>query len=107
MAEIFEIPTNHDESDYKIRTVLEDIELVLRIRWNGRQQRWIMDILDSAEAVLLLGIVLNTNIEFIRRFQVEGLPPGLLMLFNKSGKFDECTFEGLGDTHALLYETDV
>lgn len=105
MAEIYEIPITTDEPAFKLRTVLEDIELVLNLRWNSRQQRWILDIYSSDETALLLGLVLNINMELIRRFQIDGLPAGSLMLFRKTGQHIECDRDELGNQCALLYET--
>ena len=104
MAEIFEIPITSNDASFKIRTILEEIELVLMIRWNSRFQRWILDILDSGETALVLGIPMHINLELIFRFEVPGLPPGLLLLLDKTGGNVEAGRFDLGDRVALIYE---
>lgn len=106
MAETFEIPIFPDEeSSFKIRTTLEDNELVLRFDWNTRQERWMMSIFDPNEVLLIANIPLHINSELIERFEVIGLPPGRLMLFDTTGKTVECAFEDLGERCKLLYQT--
>lgn len=104
MATVYEIPLDSLNASVKIRTVLEDIELVLRFDWNERLERWVLYIYDAEENPLVLGLVLNINQELIRRFEIEGLPPGNLILYDAEGTETECGRDDLGDRCKLLYQ---
>lgn len=106
MPEIFEIPIereNDDDPSFKIRTTLEEIELVLKFDWNTREERWSISVYDSLENPLFVGQVLTINNEIFERFEIEGLPPGKLMLFDTSNKVIECGLEDFGNRCRLLY----
>lgn len=99
-----EIPITDTESSFKIRTVLESIELVLRFDWNSRMEIWHLSILDSAETNLLMGLPMYVNRELISRFKINGLPPGRLMLYDASDTITECGRDDLGSRCKLIYE---
>lgn len=103
MADIFDIPITNVESSFKIRTILEDVELVLRFDWNGRDSRWQLSVMDAQETPLVMGLALNVNTELIHRYEIEGLPPGRLALYDTSGKFLEAGRDDLGGRCKLLY----
>ena len=85
MAEILNIPLDSENASFKIRTILEDIELVLLISWNTRAERWYLTIMNATEVTLLAGIPMHVDTEFIERFQIDGLPPGKLLLYDAGG----------------------
>jgi hypothetical protein len=106
MPEIFEIPIDRetdDEPSLKMRTVLEDIELVLRFDWNTREERWSISIYDALDNPLIIGQVLTINNELLQRFEIIGLPPGELLLYDTSNKVIEAGLEDLGKRCRLLY----
>lgn len=107
MATIFEIPITNTEASFKIRTILEDVELVLRFDWNGRDSRWQMSISDAQEQPIVMGLALNINTELIHRYELEALPPGRLALYDTSGTFTEAGREDLGGRCKLLYRESV
>jgi len=101
---IFEIPLNSENASFKIRTILDDVEVVLLINWNDRIERWVLSIFDPSEVPLISGLPLHINTELLERFEVIGLPPGKMMLFDTTLQFIECPRDGLGDKYKLLYE---
>lgn len=102
---LFRIPIDETAALFKIRTVLDTVEVVLRFEWNGRENRWTLHILDAQENPLLMGLVLNINSELIERFEIPGLPPGLLVLYDTSDKNQECGRNDLGKRCVLMYES--
>lgn len=104
---VFEIPITADDPAFKIRTVLEDVQIVLSFTWNERDERWQISIMDPNENPLLMGCALNINWELIQRFEIPGLPPGGLMLFDTSGKNKEAGRDDLGVRCKLIYQTSV
>lgn len=100
-----EIPIQVGDASFKIRTILEDIQLVMKFDWNGRDTKWNVSIYDTSENPLVLGLPLNINTELLARFEIVGLPPGLMMLFDSSGKNEEAGRDDLGDRCKLIYLT--
>jgi len=49
---VFEIPITADDPAFKIRTVLEDVQVVLGFTWNERDERWQISVSDPNEAPL-------------------------------------------------------
>lgn len=105
MGQILEIPITSDDASFKIRTVLEDIQLILRFDWNERDARWQISIFDSVETPLLMGIPMNINTELIERFEIDGLPPGKMLLYDTTDTSTEAGRDDLGDRCKLFYET--
>ena len=105
MPQFFEIPIvrENNEPSLKIRTVLEDTEYALKFDWNTRENRWSISIYDALENALIAGQVMTINNELIERFEIIGLPPGKLLLFDTSKKFMKATLEDLGTRCRLFY----
>ncbi len=104
MADILIIPTDSENSSFKMRTELEDKEFVLRFDWNGRLERWFISLMDGSENPLVMGMNLVTNWNLFGRFKGAAFPAGRMMLHDATGKGDECGRNGLGSTHFLLYQ---
>lgn len=104
---IVEIPIPVDAPSFKIRTILDGIQYVLKMDWNDRFERWHLSIYSATEVPLVLGLPLHVNSNVNGRFEIEGAPAGLFMLFDNSLKELEGTRESLGDRTVLLYEEAV
>lgn len=107
MPEKVQIPITLTDASFKIRTILEEAQYVLRFDWNERQARWCLSIMDSDEVPLIMGIVLNINNEFLSRFALKGMPPGRMILYDLSGKNAECGRDDIGTRCVLIYENSV
>ena len=105
MSELLTIPTTSIDSSYKIRTVLDEIELVLLFNWVERVERWHLSIYDASDVPLLMGLPLNVDTELLTRFEIEGLPFGKLFLYDQGGTSVECGRNDLGDRCQLIYQT--
>lgn len=104
MPNVIEIPITSDFSSFKIRTELEGFKLVLKFDWNGRDERWQISISDGDEVLLIGGIPLNINTEFLERWEIDGLPPGKMILYDTSDSLVEASLEDLGSRCRLFYE---
>lgn len=105
MNALLEIPLPNNESRFKIRTILDDIELIFKIDWNERAQRFQMSIYDASENALAEGLCMNINTEILERFTIDGLPNGELMLYDTSKTNTEAGLNDLGDRCKLIYQT--
>jgi hypothetical protein len=101
---VIEIPLVNNEPRFKIRTILDDLELVLKFDWNDRAQRYQMSIYDSNESALIEGICLNVDTELLKRFTIDGVPKGHLVLYDTSGLHEEAGIGDLGDRCKLVYK---
>lgn len=100
-----EIPITLSDASFKIRTVLEGVQIFLRFDWNERDTKWQISIFDASENPLLYFIPMNVNTEILERFEIPGIPAGLLMLYDTSGKNVEAGRDDLGDRCKLVYLT--
>jgi len=105
MPEIFQIPLVQDEASFKIRTVLDGVQVVLGVDWNTRNERWHLSTYDANGAPLLLRQPLNINTEIWDRFEIVGLPPGKIMLYDTKDESAEAGFEDLDDRCVLIYQS--
>lgn len=103
MATAYEIPIIYDQPRFKIRTVLDEIELVLFFNFNTREEKWFLDIQNSNEESVKSGLPLNVDQELITQFKDIELPPGSLFLYDASENHLECGLNDLGDRCKLIY----
>jgi hypothetical protein len=106
MTTVSEIPLTSEEASFKTRTVLDDVELVLRFDFNSHAKRWHLSIYDSAENPLACGICMNVHADLNAMLEVNGLPSGLLMLFDSAFLSHEAGVDDLGSRNVLMYETE-
>lgn len=107
MPRLLEIAIPYKEPRFKIRTILEGVQVVLYFDWNERDSRWQLSISDSSQNPILMSCPMNINEELISRFSIATLPPGRLMLWDSSKKNIEAGINDLGDRCRLLYQESV
>lgn len=105
MAELFEIPLVSSESRFKIRTILDAIEVILKIDWNDRAQRYQLSVYDANENALAEGLCMNVDTEIMNRYTIEGLPKGMLTLIDTSETHEEAGLGDLGERCKLIYQS--
>lgn len=98
-----QIPVRNDLPAYQMRVELDGELFELSFRYNLRMTRWIMDILDSEENPIVIGIPLLTNVDLFKRYKDERLPQGTMLLFEEQGLDDNAEREDLAQSHFLLY----
>lgn len=82
---------------YTFRTKLDGRDYNFRFAWNQRMERWFMDIMDTEENPLALGIKIVANQRLLRFYQHDDrLPPGELMAVDLSGDGSPPGFYDLG-----------
>lgn len=88
------------------RVTLDGVEYVLDLRWSQREERWYLDVRDTA-GTLLVGaiklVVLQPLLAPVR--VVEGLPPGELMVVDARPGAPDPGLDELGDVAQLVYQS--
>lgn len=92
--------------DYTLEVTLEEVVYQFRIRWIERAAQWSLDILDRAGVLLLGGLAMVLDSELLRSHTGRGLPPGVLVLIDPSGRTHAVTFDDLEERCALIYLTE-
>lgn len=103
MPEIYEIPVQADVFHYQYRIRIDGELYILSFRYNKRMTRWILDIMDSSENMLLAGIPLVLGVDLLRQHRDNRLPQGNLFLINIESQYEEATRDDLGTKAILLY----
>lgn len=101
---VVQIPTRSDLDDWSLAVDLNGVGFGLRFVWNTRDSRWMMDIRDSAGAVLLTGIPVVVNQPLTLPHVGTDLPDGLLLAMDTSGEYREIIEKtDLGDRVKLVF----
>lgn len=90
---------------FRQRNTLDGVEYTLDFRWSQTEERWYLDLRDSAGTLLVGCIKLVANYPLLRgrRRSVAGLPPGELWIADGREFPADPGLDELGDTHQLLY----
>lgn len=88
--------------DYTI--LLGDTLYRFKLRYFGeRLDRWYMSIFSASDSPLLVGKKLTVNTPLLEAYEIDGLPPGEIGLWDTSGAEAECGFDDLGVRCELTY----
>lgn len=87
--------------DYTIE--LDGSTYRLTLTWKTRQAGWYLGLYSVDETPLLLGKRLSADTPLLRRYQIDGLPPGELVCLDMEDRGAEPTFESLGKRHLFWY----
>ena len=100
---ILQITLDTEQAISKQTVSLEGKNYIFRFTWNNRDNSWNMDIMKPNDIPIIMGIKLVVNYELISRYIQEGVPPGMIILFNeKNVQYDRYD---INQTHFLVYIT--
>jgi hypothetical protein len=106
--EILEIPTYADKSPrWDVKVDLSGRRYSLNVSYNMRQNAWMMNISDVNGDLLIAGIRLVPEVNFLEKYRASspGLPPGDLVLIDREHNIRtaEVTRENLSSRFSLTY----
>jgi hypothetical protein len=101
---IVEIPVRSDIAAYQLQCTLNGTVYTLHLRFNTRQDRWILGIRDIDNNSLVDGIPLLNGVFLTYRFKSSLLPRGDFLVYDETGQDRTPSREGLGIDFKLLYE---
>ena len=80
----------------------------LRFHWNTRENNWYMDIMDTEDNNLLLGVKLVVDYELTKRYKyIQGLPKGeFFVTAIAENESEELTYDNFGSKYIMVFLTN-
>lgn len=104
MSTFFQIPARNDLPYYKFRIQLSGVTYSLSFRFNGRMNRWILDINDASGNQILSGIPLLILRNFLGQYRTLNIPEGIMLVTDETGKGLQPGQYDFGLQNAFWYE---
>ncbi len=98
-----QVPTRNDVPWYKFTLTLSGQVYTLRFRYNTRMSRWIMDIADSSNNDLLVGIPVLIERDMTGQYVFVTLPSGTFFAMDVTNQGNQPTRYSFGIDAALIY----
>jgi hypothetical protein len=103
MVTVATIPLRNDVFQYEFRITLTGVVYTFTLRYNGRMDRWILNIDDIAGNQILSGIVLLINRDLLAQYPTLNVLAGQLIAMDASQKNIQPTQFSFGDNNFLVY----
>lgn len=103
MSTIYVVPLRNDLPSYKFQITLSNIVYSLALRFNGRMNRWIMDINDAQGNQILSGIPLLINTNLTAQYVTLPLPVGAFICVDSTGGDNQPTLYTFGLQNLMYY----
>lgn len=104
MASVFTVPARNDLPYYKFKIPLSGTIFTLAFRYNGRMQRWILDINDPSGNQIMSGIPIVISRDLFGQYVTLPLPLGPLFASDDTGQDTQPTQFSFGLDHTFWYE---
>ena len=98
------IPISNGRIDYRFTTGLSGVNYTLRFKYNYRSGVWMMDISDSEDNPIYLGIPIYVLTDILRQVRAYDVPQELMVCFNNLAPLEEPTRDSFSEDVILLYE---
>lgn len=100
------LPLVLSTANYRIGVAIEDKQYLLDVRWNGREEKWYMDIYTEDERPIKHGIALVLGAILGRTCTDPDFPPGAFVVSDLSNAGVDATYEDMGDRVVVYYYTE-
>lgn len=98
-----EIPLTPSLGSYRFGAVIETVPYLFDVRWNVRDQGWYMDVRESDETPIVLGIKLVLGVYLGRRSNHDLFRNGVLVMVDLSIQGKDAGFDDLGVRVVMQY----
>lgn len=100
------LPVQPGEPDQEFSTNIEGERYLFRFRWNARDAAWFMDIRESDDDPVVLGVKVVIGV-WLGVWSVHQLfLQGVFVAYDTSGELRDATFEDFGTrVHVVWYNT--
>lgn len=89
---------------WTMQITLSSVIFNLQFYWNTLNQYWLMDINDSANMPIVVGVVVVTNFDITKQFAaLTGMPAGDIVCQNILGGWENIGRFDMGETNELIY----
>jgi hypothetical protein len=102
-AFVYTIPARKDVPYYKFKITLAKTSYTLNFRFNGRMNRWILDINDVANNQIMSGIPILILRNLFNQYPELNLPNGIIFATDDTGKDTQPTMYSFGLDHTLWF----
>lgn len=102
MATTFILPADTTQTNYEFEAELDGISFRFRLKFNSRDETWVMSLHDAADAPLRSGVRVVSDWPLLKTLQNEGRPEGQVITVDLSG-LDFPGIDQLGDEVLLTY----
>jgi hypothetical protein len=103
MSTLLQVPARNDVPWYKMKITLSNVVYTARLRYNTRMQRWILDLADTADNDILVGLPVLIGRNINGQYVISGLPPGTVYSSDQTQQDTQPTRLSFGTTHILWY----
>lgn len=97
------IPTTSDPNQ-EFSVTLDGVEFVFQLQYNERADLWSINILDSAQNLILGGVCVRVNYSLLEQYADESLPAGNLYAIDQNGTGTDPGADDMGSRVVLAYE---
>lgn len=89
---------------WQAQITLTSVIFVLYFRWNAMNRFWVMNIFDSNDQPILLGVKVVTNFDLTSQFSaITGMPLGDILCQNIIQDWNTIERFDMGQTNELIY----
>jgi hypothetical protein len=101
--DIVTIPLSNQLPWYTFTIALSGVIFTLRLRYNSRNTRWMMDVADAQNNDIINGITLLIDTNLLGQYVQPNLPLGMFFVVDNTGQNTQPTLLSFGTTHSLYY----
>lgn len=105
MATFYQMPLDSTEPWYTFKISLSGVIFTIRIRFNVRMQRWMLDFADTADNDIMNGLPLLTLRNLKGQYILSGLPAGDFFVYDETLQGAQPTRNSFGKDKLLMYST--
>jgi len=103
MAVLLTVPLRSDLPRYQFRISFSGVIFTAHVRYNTRMQRYLMNICDSSDNPILLGIPVLIERDLTAQYPTLAVPAGTFFVTDDSGQEQQPTQYSFGIDHTMWY----
>lgn len=97
------VPTQVDLPRYQFRVVLSGTVFTLRLKYNTRMERWMLDIADASGVDLVVGLPVLVSRNISGNYVITGLPSGFFFASDDTGAGENPTLDSFQSDKTFFY----
>lgn len=100
---VLEMPLLPKFPNFRFGSTIDTVPYLFDVRWNSRDEAWYMDVLESSEKPIVLGLKLVLGTYVGRRCNHALFKQGVFIVSDTSGSGRDATFDDFGTRVILMY----